>query len=77
MNKTKRLALEAIMVMICECKEKLESEPSFNKDVRESIVRFESPIKVARQAGRGKLDNWVDIAGYAACGAEITAEVET
>lgn len=34
-------------------------------------------LKVARQAGRGKLDNWVDIAGYAACGAEITAEVET
>lgn len=33
--------------------------------------------KVARQAGRGKLDNWIDIAGYAACGAEITAEVET
>lgn len=29
-------------------------------------------LKVARQAGRGKLDNWVDIAGYAACGAEIT-----
>ena len=34
-------------------------------------------LKVARQAGRGKFDNWVDIAGYAACGAEITAEVET
>lgn len=31
-------------------------------------------LKIARQAGRGKLDNWVDIAGYAACGAEITAE---
>ena len=28
-------------------------------------------LKVARQAGRGKLDNWVDIAGYAACDAEI------
>ena len=28
-------------------------------------------LKVARQAGRGKLDNWVDIAGYAACGGEI------
>lgn len=33
-------------------------------------------LKIARQAGRGKLDNWVDIAGYAACGAEITAEVD-
>ena len=33
-------------------------------------------LKVARQAGRGKLDNWVDIAGYAACGAEIAAEVD-
>ena len=29
-------------------------------------------LKVARQAGRGKLDNWIDIAGYAACGGEIT-----
>lgn len=28
-------------------------------------------LKIARQAGRGKLDNWIDIAGYAACGAEI------
>lgn len=34
-------------------------------------------LKVARQAGRGKLDNWVDIAGYAACGAEITARACT
>jgi len=29
-------------------------------------------LKVARQiTGNGKLDNWVDIAGYAACAAEF------
>ena len=28
-------------------------------------------LKVARQTGRGKVDNWIDIAGYAACGGEI------
>jgi hypothetical protein len=27
-------------------------------------------VKIARQAHRPKMDNWVDIAGYAACGAE-------
>lgn len=39
MNKIKRLALEAIMFMICNCKEELESEPSCNIDERESIVK--------------------------------------
>ena len=33
-------------------------------------------LKVARQEGRGKDDNWIDIAGYAACGGEITAGEE-
>lgn len=28
-------------------------------------------VKVARQMHSPKSDNWVDIAGYAACGAEI------
>lgn len=28
-------------------------------------------LKVARQAYTPKDDNWVDIAGYAACGAEV------
>jgi hypothetical protein len=27
-------------------------------------------VKLARQAHRPKPDNWIDIAGYAACGAE-------
>ena len=30
-------------------------------------------VKVARQAHRPKQDNWVDMAGYAACGAECDA----
>jgi len=34
-------------------------------------------LKVARQiTGNGKLDNWVDIAGYAACGGEMEEEME-
>lgn len=28
-------------------------------------------VKLGRQAHRPKLDNWMDIAGYAACGGEI------
>ena len=32
-------------------------------------------LKIARIAsGHGKRDNWVDLAGYAACGGEIQAE---
>nr|DAU67432.1 MAG TPA: hypothetical protein [Caudoviricetes sp.] len=34
-------------------------------------------LKIARIAsGHAKSDNWVDLAGYAACGGEIEAEVE-
>jgi hypothetical protein len=32
-------------------------------------------VKIARQAHAPKQDNWVDLAGYAACGAECDAEV--
>lgn len=36
-----------------------------------------SLLKIARTAtGAAKLDNWVDIAGYAACGAELDSIVE-
>lgn len=38
-----------------------------SKDVANMMILF----KVARNAtGNSKVDNWVDIAGYAACGAE-------
>ena len=31
-------------------------------------------LKIARiKTGHGKMDNWVDLAGYAACGGEIEA----
>ena len=34
-------------------------------------------LKIARIAsGHAKEDNWVDLAGYAACGGEIEAEVD-
>lgn len=32
-------------------------------------------LKVAREkGGKGKADNWIDIAGYAACGGEVATE---
>ena len=34
-------------------------------------------LKIARiSSGHAKADNWVDLAGYAACGGEIETEVE-
>jgi hypothetical protein len=32
-------------------------------------------VKVARQAHRPKPDNWIDAAGYAACGAQCDSEI--
>jgi hypothetical protein len=32
-------------------------------------------VKVARQAHRPKADNWIDVAGYAACGAQCDSEL--
>lgn len=38
----------------------------------EDVVNMMILLKVARNAtGTGKVDNYVDIAGYAACGAEL------
>jgi hypothetical protein len=34
-------------------------------------------VKVARQAHAAKHDNWIDVAGYAACGAECDARQAT
>lgn len=33
-------------------------------------------VKIARQAHRPKRDNWVDAAGYAACGSECDEQLE-
>jgi hypothetical protein len=32
-------------------------------------------VKVARQAHQPKADNWIDAAGYAACGAQCDSEL--
>jgi hypothetical protein len=32
-------------------------------------------VKVARQAHRPKADNWIDAAGYAACGSQCDSEI--
>ncbi len=35
-------------------------------------------LKIARIAtGHGKADNWVDLAGYAACGGELESNMKT
>ena len=37
----------------------------------EDVAAMMSLLKIARIAtGRGKTDNWIDLAGYAACGGE-------
>lgn len=38
---------------------------------RSDIAAMMILLKIARQMYRPKDDNWVDIAGYAACGAEL------
>ena len=40
------------------------------KDVAIMMILF----KVAREEHSSKLDNWIDIAGYAACGGEVSHE---
>lgn len=41
----------------------------FPKDVANMMIM----LKIARElTGSGKLDNYIDIAGYAACGGELT-----
>lgn len=38
----------------------------------EDVAAMMSLLKIARVAtGHGKADNWIDLAGYAACGGEI------
>lgn len=32
-------------------------------------------VKIARQAHCHKADNWIDVAGYAACGAQCDSEI--
>ena len=43
----------------------------------ETVALLMALLKVARAATNpGHLDNWVDLAGYAACGGEITCKEE-
>ena len=50
------------------------SLPEHCELVAEDVALMMILLKVARQGGRGKVDNWIDIAGYAACGGEITGD---
>ena len=43
----------------------------------EDVAAMMAMLKIARIAsGHAKEDNWVDLAGYAACGGEIESEVQ-
>lgn len=49
---------------------------AFNLDAKDVAVML-ALLKVARIAsGHAKEDNWVDLAGYAACGGEIETEAK-
>lgn len=52
----------------------------FNEDVcllPEDVAAMMALLKIARIAsGHAKADNWVDLAGYAACGGEIEGRRE-
>lgn len=41
-----------------------------SEDVANMMILF----KVARNSANSKDDNWIDIAGYAACGGEVSGE---
>ena len=42
------------------------------------VAIFLSLVKIGRIAsGHGKADNWIDLAGYAACGGEIESAIVT
>lgn len=51
---------------------KRDGEPITGEDVALAMIL----LKVARQAHSTKDDNWVDIAGYAALGAEFYGAIE-
>lgn len=48
-----------------------------NLDIQpKDVAAMLALLKIARIAsGHAKADNWIDLAGYAACGGEIEAEV--
>ena len=45
-------------------------KPISPQDVAIMMILF----KVAREENKDKADNWIDIAGYAACGGEVSHE---
>ena len=48
---------------------------AFNELDAKDVAAMMALLKIARIAsGHGKMDNWIDLAGYAACGGEIEAQ---
>ncbi len=52
-----------------------KSGPVEARVLPEDVAAMMCLFKIARIAtGHGKADNWIDLAGYAACGGELEAE---
>ena len=50
----------------------LKTDPCWDTFSPKDVAAMLALLKIARIAsGHGKADNWIDLAGYAACGGEI------
>lgn len=83
--------LEQAAQAVCVDRNKQYGEPEDNFEViarywstyletqvnAEDVANMMMLFKIARNTtGKSKADNWIDIAGYAACGGEITTGKE-
>lgn len=58
-----------------KCLEPMCGGPPEVQVLPEDVAAMMCLFKIARIAtGHGKADNWIDLAGYAACGGELEAE---
>lgn len=88
-GESKRLrALEEVKKIVCEDRATQYGDPEDNferiagmwesyKGVEFSpydVAAMMAPLKIARLATSDKIDNWLDLAGYAICGAGLYEE---
>lgn len=58
-----------------KCLDPMCSGPLEVRILPEDVAAMMCLFKIARiETGHGKADNWIDLAGYAACGGELEAE---
>ena len=77
---TRKEILEAAQKCVCGDREQDYGSPeksfmAIAKILPEDVAAMMCLFKIARIAtGHGKADNWIDLAGYAACGGELEGE---